>query len=234
MWLRSGGGKRFGLRRCDGGLLGAGCLELNGQRFVFSYNEGVKTKRMADCHPDLPHWSRGMCGTCYQRWWNKENPGRTRARVKARENPATCHPEKQELARGLCQTCYRRWWRLENPGKEWVRQNHANTKRYRSLDAVEKRDRSLKKYGLTAESYDSLLATQGGVCAVCKVPSTRRLEVDHCHQSGKVRSILCHNCNSALGHAKDDVKRLEALIQYLSQHQAPEAECSPNPSGPAV
>lgn len=192
---------------------------------------------MAECHPEKPHWARGFCGTCYQKWWNEQNPGKTRARIRARENPAECHPDKQALARGLCQTCYRRWWRLQNPGAEWERQNAANSATYGSLTPSERRDRSLKRYGMTEADYEAMLTAQANLCAVCRQPSTRRLEVDHCHATGVVRALLCHNCNSALGHAKDNVTRLQALIGYLQIHQAPqvsEAECSQGPSGPVV
>jgi hypothetical protein len=61
-----------------------------------------------------------------------------------------------------------------------------------------------------------MVIAQWGQCAVCEV-ATPDLEVDHCHERGRhhVRGLLCHNCNSALGHAKDDVERLRALIDYL-------------------
>ena len=176
---------------------------------------------MADCHPDKPHWARGFCGTCYQRWWNEQNPGKTKARRKANERPSECHPEKPELAGGLCGTCYRRKWRLEHPGAEWDRQNIANKRRYENQTEDQRRTRILRRYGITAQQYDALLQEQGGGCAVCsRLPEARPLQVDHDHATEAIRGLLCANCNSALGHAKDDIDRLRALIAYLEQHSA--------------
>lgn len=180
----------------------------------------TKAQRMADCHPDKPHWARGFCGTCYQRWWNEQNPGRRAERIKANRRPSGCHPEKPELARGLCNTCYRRQWRLENPLKNWESQNAYQKRKYAESETT-RRTMILRRYGLTPADYDRMLAAQGGVCAVCGdgPQPRRRLQVDHCHATEKVRALLCANCNSALGHAKESVERLEALVRYLRTHQ---------------
>ena len=176
------------------------------------------SNRMADCHPDKPHWARGFCGTCYQRWWNEQNPGKTRARIAARNKPATCHPDRLELARGMCGTCYRRWWRLANPGREWDRQAVSNKRRYAAKGPDERRAMMMKRYGLTVDDYNQRLIDQGGVCAICSSPpGDKYLHVDHCHSSGMVRGLLCMSCNSALGHARDDTSRLRAMIAYLQR-----------------
>ncbi len=59
----------------------------------------------------------------------------------------------------------------------------------------------LQKYGLLLEDYEDLLHRQGGVCALCKSPPARdkSLCIDHCHDSGRVRGLLCNRCNSLLG-----------------------------------
>lgn len=85
------------------------------------------------------------------------------------------------------------------------------------------------KYRITPEQYDSLLAAQGGACAICKQPcaSGKRLAVDHDHSCcpgkkscGKcVRGLLCTRCNPALGYMKDDVALLKAAIDYLEKGQ---------------
>lgn len=68
-----------------------------------------------------------------------------------------------------------------------------------------------------------MLHAQDGKCAICKTASWdkehkkfRRLVVDHDHKTGKVRGLLCANCNLVLGHAKDSVQLLAASIAYLS------------------
>lgn len=61
--------------------------------------------------------------------------------------------------------------------------------------------------------------SQGGVCAICECPDKKRLSVDHDHQTGKIRGLLCANCNLALGNFKDDPDRLAKAIVYLKRNQ---------------
>ena len=72
-------------------------------------------------------------------------------------------------------------------------------------------------YGITAQEYIEMHAKQGGKCAICKeTPNTKRgLHVDHCHKTGKVRGLLCHGCNVAIGSLKESVETLERAIKYL-------------------
>src|SRR6266568_1396921 len=72
-----------------------------------------------------------------------------------------------------------------------------------------------RRYGMSWNDYDELLARQGGVCAICKKKSKRRLCVDHCHACRKVRGLLCFKCNTGLGLFDDDTDRLRAAIAYL-------------------
>lgn len=83
------------------------------------------------------------------------------------------------------------------------------------------RKSSLKhNYGITPEQWDELFESQGGKCASCgDVPpedAKRRFHVDHDHSTGAVRGILCHSCNVALGHLKEDQSRIQALSEYLA------------------
>lgn len=71
-----------------------------------------------------------------------------------------------------------------------------------------------KKYGLSLEQYESMVAEQEGCCAICgEVP--QKLVVDHDHLTGNVRGLLCHACNVTLGLMKEDPARLLAAIGYL-------------------
>jgi recombination endonuclease VII len=72
-----------------------------------------------------------------------------------------------------------------------------------------------RKYGLTLEEYDAILAAQGGGCAICGNPDADN--VDHDHVTGKVRGILCFNCNVAIGHIADDTDRLLVAFAYLDR-----------------
>lgn len=76
----------------------------------------------------------------------------------------------------------------------------------------------MKLYSLTVFEYDLLLANQNGCCAICKKAiESKQLSVDHDHVTGKVRGLLCNNCNLGLGNFKDDEKFLLNAVQYLIQ-----------------
>lgn len=74
----------------------------------------------------------------------------------------------------------------------------------------------LKKYQITIEQLAEMKAQHGGICAICL--RSAKLVIDHDHQSGKVRALLCGSCNSGLGFFKDNPKALRAAIEYLDRH----------------
>jgi len=76
-------------------------------------------------------------------------------------------------------------------------------------------------YGLTPEAYGSMLSEQGGKCAVCSTADWGRLGpvVDHNHETGFVRGILCNRCNAAAGMMDDDQARAHALGNYLARSE---------------
>ena len=73
-----------------------------------------------------------------------------------------------------------------------------------------------KHYGLSDEDYDTLLAKQGGACAICRRRPRGRLCVDHCHLTGMVRGLLCRKCNLGLGCLVDDAASLISAFAYLA------------------
>ena len=76
---------------------------------------------------------------------------------------------------------------------------------------------ALLKYGITLEDYNKMLSEQGGVCAICgkKEKGNKRLAVDHDHDTGKIRGLLCGNCNIGLGSYNDDPATLIKAASYL-------------------
>ncbi len=87
-----------------------------------------------------------------------------------------------------------------------------------------KRELHLQRaYGITVEEYSARLKQQDNKCACCGTTEaggrhdTSFFVVDHCHDSGKVRGLLCHNCNTALGLLRDDVSTIANLISYLAK-----------------
>ena len=94
---------------------------------------------------------------------------------------------------------------------EWKASNTGKVKEYKRKKDL------LDKFGITPEYYDQMLADQGGRCAICLgVQESKRLAVDHCHQTGIIRCLLCDKCNRGLGFFDDNVGNLARAIAYLS------------------
>jgi len=77
-----------------------------------------------------------------------------------------------------------------------------------------------RTYGIGLEKYNSLLSEQSGVCAICKTEcvSGKKLAVDHNHDTGEVRVLLCCKCNRGLGNFGDNLDRLEEAVLYLQRY----------------
>ena len=96
-----------------------------------------------------------------------------------------------------------------------------NRERYRDVS----RKKYLKhRYGITPSDYEALLESQKGCCAICGSDAnksaygkhiTPRFSVDHCHETGKVRGLLCNNCNRGIGLLGDNPDVLEKALVYL-------------------
>lgn len=83
-----------------------------------------------------------------------------------------------------------------------------------------------RQYGIGHDEYMRMFHLQGGVCAICHKPETRKIKgkatslcVDHDHTTGKIRALLCSKCNAAIGHLEDDIATATALVEYLKQHR---------------
>lgn len=128
---------------------------------------------------------------------------------------STCHPEKPSFGGGLCAPCYAR-------------------KKYSELSVEARRDQWKKKkkrrnrkgwqyrrYGLTPDQVEHLRLGQCNACKIClrefpvRSDGKYRMCIDHDHITGKVRALLCNNCNLALGHFKDNDFILARAIAYL-------------------
>lgn len=108
--------------------------------------------------------------------------------------------------------------------KRWQQENadrfNAYQRTRRQDPEVKRRNRDghlRRKFGITLEDYEELLARQGGVCAVCSREPTPgiSLHVDHDHETGRIRGLLCFRCNNALGDLEDDPALLRAAARYL-------------------
>lgn len=70
-----------------------------------------------------------------------------------------------------------------------------------------------RRYGMSIECVETMAAEQQGLCAICQTRA--KLHVDHNHVSGAVRGLLCFPCNSALGFLREDVERMQCMIDYV-------------------
>lgn len=103
------------------------------------------------------------------------------------------------------------------------RKRHRERQSKEARAAVTLRGR-LRKYGLTRDEFDTMLKAQGGRCAICRTDDQGRKgntcwSIDHDHKTLKVRGLLCHGCNSALGYARDDTSILKRMIDYLNTNR---------------
>jgi len=100
--------------------------------------------------------------------------------------------------------------RRKNRSRLWNRLNK-NHRRSQQL---------IKKYGITLEDYEVMLESQNHTCKICGTDEPRGVgawKVDHCHTTGKVRGLLCNNCNVGLGNFKDNAAVLASAIKYLNE-----------------
>lgn len=120
-----------------------------------------------------------------------------------------------------CKVCLNKYnreqWHKSPKRAEYVRRWNSENKEKRARTSYVYRLR--EQYGMEMEDYERLLAEQGGGCGICgrKKPTKgkRYFCVDHCHETGKVRGLLCYNCNVAVGHFRNSVALLEKAIGYL-------------------
>jgi hypothetical protein len=94
-------------------------------------------------------------------------------------------------------------------------------KKWRDSNVDKRREYKLQtRRGISIADYDVLFAKQGGLCAICFTsdPSPQdHFCVDHCHETGAIRGLLCRNCNLTLGHARDNEQFLFNAITYLME-----------------
>jgi len=113
-----------------------------------------------------------------------------------------------------------RRWQQDNAGRlnEYRRVRRADP----SVKRAERAGHLRRTYGITIEEYERLLASQGGGCAICGRQPRRdvSLHLDHDHESGQLRGILCFRCNNALGDFDDDPALLQQAVSYLLSYQA--------------
>ena len=88
---------------------------------------------------------------------------------------------------------------------------------------VERNNKLRKTYGITLEEYNQMFLDQNGCCSICHGHQTifpKALCVDHCHKTGIVRGLLCHNCNTGIGLLNDSPELMAKAIDYLKRSRS--------------
>ena len=159
---------------------------------------------------DRKYLCKGYCSLHYDRARRSGDPTITK-RQPARHGTLNmygnrgCRCDECKAAQAAYSRGRKAVLRRENPEK-WKRDLHSMNLR--------------KLYGIDHDEYDRMLAAQGGACAICKEPpglgQRNRLCVDHCHETGVIRGLLCFRCNSAIGMLKDDPALVQVALDYLT------------------
>ncbi|GAA2378631.1 endonuclease VII domain-containing protein [Streptomyces viridochromogenes] len=173
--------------------------------------EGSDSKRCSRCKQHLPRVAfasnksmadglQAYCRECAAAYYRQRQEAKGK---KVREKVSV------PLGHKRCPQCEE-----VKPHADWQRNRTASdgwASYCRACRAVRDRESHLKRrYGLTSVERDALVVSQGGVCCICLAALPEH--VDHCHETGRVRGVLCFSCNAALGQFKDrpDVMRRAA------------------------
>lgn len=101
---------------------------------------------------------------------------------------------------------------------EYNREYHARTKFNPHRKESKQREHLKRCYNMTLEEYQTLLKNQDNKCAICKIDQkdcNKRMSVDHCHRTGKIRGLLCDGCNRGIGYLGDSIARILEAAEYL-------------------
>lgn len=142
--------------------------------------------------PDRPDGVRNACRNCtaaYQAEWGRAN-------------------RESVIAR-------RRAWRAANRDKA----NASSLAWWTNNKERAESARVQRVYGLAPEDFAGMVRAQEGRCAVCGESPERSLHIDHDHDTGAVRGLLCNSCNLALGFLKDSPAVVERMLAYIRQHK---------------
>ncbi len=155
------------------------------------------------------------CMTQCSRNWDKENKDKLK---KYRKNYYKNNKNKYRLTQNQKEelSARRKEYRINNP-----------TYKDKECFTKDRRNQTLKRYNTTEKEVTELLKRQGGVCAICRKVETRKRKydgkifdfcIDHCHETSKVRGLLCSKCNAMIGQCKNNPEILLSGIKYLRKN----------------
>jgi hypothetical protein len=188
------------------------------------YNELNRERRLAAGKA----WRASHPG--YMKEWQATHPEsadkkreRARARYAANRTEILAKAAKyREEHREEVRARTREWNKLNAGRVREYQRKYSFTEAGRRRLRKNQHESKCRKYGLSPEKYAEMALAQGGVCAICGAGTTEKrpkLSIDHDHDTGVVRGLLCNNCNIGIGHFFDDKERLVKAIAYLESRQ---------------
>lgn len=160
-----------------------------------------------------PYWNNVyLCKHCNKEIYTSAAKAKT-SKLECRECNDKYNKNGLVLKNRICTCC-----NIEQHINQFVSKNNKYSKK------VCNKCINLKKYNINYKQYLNILRLQNNFCAICQKEETVQhsnrdkelsLSVDHCHETGKIRGLLCNKCNRGLGYFKDNIKLLENSIKYL-------------------
>lgn len=164
----------------------------------------------------LPHGLRSTyqtfgcrCDLCKRAQWEYEQERRARDPEKYKE-------QNREKARRYRELNSNR--AKERDQLAYYKRRETDPEQVQAAQSKSNAAYRLRSKGLTPDAEAILLEQQSGVCAICGKPDKRKLSIDHCHETGAIRGLLCRRCNLGLGCFGDDVEALKKAIEYLERY----------------
>ena len=115
----------------------------------------------------------------------------------------------------VCRNSYHKIWYDKNKDKlrRYSKKRYIKNKQYHYEYRIK------KTFDISIEEYNEMFSKQNGECAICGIHQkdlNRRLAIDHCHTTNKIRGLLCGKCNCGIGNLEDNIELLKKAIKYLS------------------
>jgi Recombination endonuclease VII len=173
---------------------------------------------------------RGFTYRCNQCKLEKDRRWKDANRIQHNESAGRARNEARRLYReGLTN--------IEPKANIWAREDRKNDpykhREYNKRVRIKKgKNRSVEEscriMHISIADYQQMVKDQNNLCAICFNPEKRmsrtgkettRLAIDHCHKTNKIRGLLCHSCNTAIGKFNDNIQLMESAIAYLKKHQ---------------
>jgi endogenous inhibitor of DNA gyrase (YacG/DUF329 family) len=126
----------------------------------------------------------------------------------------------------VCDICGQEYEHWQHMSKFCSKQCYHKAMYFRSKDRVLSKDYQLRKtYGISLQEFEQMVEDQNNLCAICKEPEVMKqkdgrlfpLCVDHNHETGQIRDLLCRRCNMALGLLREDTSLVDAMKQYIAK-----------------